>query len=144
MLFELHDTRMGPCSRRAYCPLLHLRWQLPAPVCHAVKCVSLVSALDWKVETYFEAALDEEVPKTIDHQRVSLSNDSLNDIVFLLHRTDLQLLLKKDGCLLIVVADDLVYNITPVAVHRTIQQATVIKRFKRSDVRLFRGCWGLA
>src|SRR6266566_2180635 len=54
----------------------------------------------------FKAALNQEVPETIDHERIGLRNNSLNDLVLLLGGSHLELLLKKDGGLLVVVTDD--------------------------------------
>ena len=61
-----------------------------------------------------EAALNEEVAEAIDHQRVCLVDNGLNDLVLLLCSADLELLLQKDRSLLVVVADDLIDNVLPI------------------------------
>lgn len=61
-----------------------------------------------------EASLNEEVTKTVDHERVGLIDDSLDDVKLLFSCANLQLLLQKDGSLLIIVAHNLVDNILPV------------------------------
>ena len=78
-----------------------------------------------------ETTLHEEISEAIDHQRISLSNNSFNDLVLLLHRADFELLLQEDGGLLVVVANDLVDDIFPVTGHATIQEATVVERLHR-------------
>lgn len=40
-----------------------------------------------------EAALDQEIAEAIDHQRIGLSDDGLDDLVFLLDGAHLELLL---------------------------------------------------
>ena len=86
--------------------------------------------------TMFEAALHEKVPEAIDHEWVGLCNDGLHDFVLLLGCADLQLLLKEDRCLLVIVAHDLVDDVFPIAIHRAIQQATVVQRLDRRHVGL--------
>jgi hypothetical protein len=68
-----------------------------------------------------KASLDEEVAEPIDHQRVCLRDDCFDDLVLLFWCSDLELLLQKDGSLLVIVADDFVYNVFPVAAHITIK-----------------------
>ena len=63
-----------------------------------------------------KAALNQEVAKTVNHQGVGLSDDSLDYFVFLFRSADFQLLLEEDGGLLVVVTDNLVDDILPVAV----------------------------
>jgi hypothetical protein len=43
--------------------------------------------------TVFKAALDQEVSKAVDHERISLGNNSLDNVVLLLRSADLELLL---------------------------------------------------
>ena len=43
----------------------------------------------------FEAALDEEITEAIGHERISLSNNGLNDFVLLVLCAKLELLLEK-------------------------------------------------
>lgn len=83
-----------------------------------------------------EAALDQEVSEAIDHEWIRLSNNRLDDIVLLLCGTDLELLLKEDGGLLVVVADNLVNDVLPVAVDSSIKKASVIERLSSWQVRL--------
>lgn len=74
-----------------------------------------------------EASLDQEVSEAIDHERVSLSNNGLDNLVFLLRSSDLEFLLEENGGLLVVVADDLVDNVLPVAIDVTIEETTIIE-----------------
>jgi hypothetical protein len=82
----------------------------------------------------FEATLNEEVTEAVDHQRIGLGDDCFDDLILLLRCSNLQLLLKKDGCLLVVVADDLVDNVLPVAAHVAVQQASVVHGFDRRNI----------
>lgn len=66
--------------------------------------------------TVFEATLNKEVAKAINHQGVGLSNNGLDNIVLLLGGTNLEFLLKKDRCLLIIIANNLIDNVLPVAI----------------------------
>src|ERR1700692_1567555 len=54
-----------------------------------------------------KAALNQEVTEAIYHQRICLSNDGFNNVVLLLCGANLELLLKEDRCLLIIVANNL-------------------------------------
>ena len=81
-----------------------------------------------------EAALDQEVTEAIDHERVGLSDNGLDNVILLIGRTYLELLLKEDRGLLIVVADDLVNYVLPVAAHIAIKQSTVVHGLDRRHV----------
>ena len=83
-----------------------------------------------------EATLDEKVTKAVDHQWVSLSHNGLDDVVLLLCGAHLELLLKEDRGLLVVVAHDLVNDILPVAVHSAVQEATIIQWLGRWEESL--------
>lgn len=74
-----------------------------------------------------EAALDQEVSEAIDHERVSLSNNGLDNLVFLLRSSDLEFLLEENGGLLVVVADNLVNNVLPIAIDVTVEETTIIE-----------------
>lgn len=76
--------------------------------------------------TVLEAALHKEIAKTVDHERVGLIDDSLDDLVLLLRCADLELLLQEDRGLLVVAAHDLVDNVAPVATHVAVEQSTVV------------------
>ena len=65
--------------------------------------------------TMLKAALNQEVPEAIDHQRVSLVDNGRNNLVLLLGSADLELLLQKDGGLLVIATDNLVDDVLPVA-----------------------------
>lgn len=78
-----------------------------------------------------EATLHEEVSEAVDHQGISLSDNSFNDLVLLLHCANFELLLQEDRGLLIIVANNLVDYVLPVASHATIKEATVIERLHR-------------
>ncbi len=83
-----------------------------------------------------EAALDKEVAEAVDHQGVCLVDNGLNDLKLLLRSTDLELLLKEDGGLLIVVADYLVHDVLPVAGHSLVKKTAVVHRLERGDIGL--------
>jgi hypothetical protein len=100
----------------------------------SVATYSLSDSDDLIVSTMLEAALHEEIAEAIDHQSISLGDDCLDDLVLLLGCAYLELLLKEDGRLLVVVADDLVYDVLPVAAHVAVQQATIVHRLDRRDV----------
>lgn len=76
-----------------------------------------------------EASLDEKVAKAIDHEWIGLGNNRFNDVEFLLWRSNLELLLKEDRCLLVVVADNLVNDILPVAVDAAVKETAVVQGF---------------
>lgn len=81
-----------------------------------------------------KAALHEEVAETIDHERVGLSDDGFHNLVLLLRCADLELLLQEDGGLLIVVADDLIDDVLPIATHIAIEETPVVHRLDRRHV----------
>lgn len=84
-----------------------------------------------------EATLNEKVAKTIDHQGIGLIYYSLHNVVLLISSTDFELLLQKNGGLLVIVADNLVHYILPVTGYILIQESSVVERLKRWDVRLY-------
>jgi hypothetical protein len=81
-----------------------------------------------------EAALDQEVTESVDHERVGLSDNGLDNVILLIWRTYLELLLKEDRGLLIIVTDDFVDYILPVAAHIAIKQSTVVHGLDRWHV----------
>lgn len=83
-----------------------------------------------------EAALNEEVAEPVNHERIGLGNNGLDNLVLLLGCADLELLLQEDRRLLIVVADNLVDNVLPVAVDVAVQKATVVQGLGGWQVRL--------
>ncbi len=86
--------RQGECaSSNGFCNLYHLLWG-----------------------AVLEASLHQEVSETVDHQRISLGNNRLDDFVLLVRSPNLKLLLEEDRSLLIVAAYDLVNDILPIAV----------------------------
>lgn len=85
-----------------------------------------------------KATLNQEVSKTVDHERIGLVCDSLNNVIFLFGGAHLELLLKKNRGLLVVVADDFVHYIFPVARDIFIKESTIIKWFMRRNVCLDR------
>jgi hypothetical protein len=86
-----------------------------------------------------KATLHKKVAKAVDHERIGLSHDSLDNLELLLGGTDLELLLQEDGSLLIIVANDLVDDILPVAVNVSVQQTTVVEWLRRREVCLVLG-----
>jgi hypothetical protein len=87
--------------------------------CHSIATNRICNALDLLRGSVFETPLNEKVAETVDHQLISLSNNSINNRMFLLCSADFEFLLQKDRCLLIVIADNLVNNILPIAVDAT-------------------------
>ena len=83
-----------------------------------------------------EAPLNEKVTEAVDHQWISLGNNGLNNVILLLSGTDLELLLKEDRSLLIIVADNLVDDVLPVAVDSAVQQAAVVEWLRGWKERL--------
>lgn len=83
----------------------------------------------------FEATLNEEIAEAIHHEWVCLADNGLNNVEFLRRRSDLELLLQENRCLLIVVAHDLVDNVLPVTRNRLVQKTTIIHRLQWSRVR---------
>lgn len=68
-----------------------------------------------------EAALHEKVAEAVDHERVGLVDDGLHNLELLVLCADLELLLEEDRRLLVIVADDLIDNVLPVAAHVAVQ-----------------------
>lgn len=83
-----------------------------------------------------KATLDQKVAKTVNHEWISLGNDCLDNIILLLSGTDLELLLEEDRSLLVVVANDLVNNVLPVAIDSTIKESAVVERFRGGKISL--------
>lgn len=86
-----------------------------------------------------EAALNEEVAEPVDHERICLGNNGLDNFVLLLRCADLELLLEEDGSLLIVVADNLIDNVLPVAVDVSVQETAVVQWLSGRQVCLTLG-----
>lgn len=84
-----------------------------------------------------ETALDEKIPEAVDHERIGLADNSLNDVESMLDCSYLQLLLEKNGRLLIVIADNLVHYVFPVTRDVLIKKTSIIERFMWCDVRLY-------
>jgi hypothetical protein len=85
--------------------------------CNSVTSDGVGNSLDLFRGAVLKASLDEKVSKSVNHKLISLSNDSIHDGMLLIGCTDLKLLLQKNGCLLIVIANNLIDDILPVAVH---------------------------
>jgi hypothetical protein len=112
---------------------------------HCVSTDSVGNALDLVRGTMFEATLNQKVSKAVDHELVGLCNDSIHDSMLLIRGTNLQLLLKKDRGLLVVVANNFVHNVLPVAIDAAFEQTSVVKGFDGRDISLTRlsGALGL-
>lgn len=54
----------------------------------------------------FETTLDEKVTETVDHEWMTVSDDSVDDFVFLGLRCDFELLLQEERRLLITLTND--------------------------------------
>lgn len=63
-----------------------------------------------------KTTLDEEVSESIDHERIALLQNCFHDFIFLRSGSNLELLLQKDGRLLVVVRDNLINNVVPITV----------------------------
>lgn len=100
----------------------------------SVSTNSLSDSDDLLRRTMLKAALHKEVAETIDHEGVGLCDDGFDNLVLLLRRADLELLLQEDGGLLIVIADDLIDNVLPVATHVAIEKTPVVHRLDRRHV----------
>ena len=74
-----------------------------------------------------EATLDQEVSEAVDHQWIGLSNDCLNDVILLVRSTHLELLLQEYRSLLIIVTNDLVNNVLPVAVDCAVKKTAIVE-----------------
>ena len=90
-----------------------------------------------------KATLDKKVAKPVDHQGISLGDDSFYDFVLLLDGTHFELLLQEDRSLLIVVTDNLVNDVLPVASHASVEEATIIEGLHGRDIGLSRRRWRL-
>ena len=87
-----------------------------------------------------KATLNEKVAKAVDHQRVGLGDNSFDDLIFLLDRANFKLLLQENRSLLVVVANDLVNDVFPVACNASVKQATVVQWFHWRHIGLSRRC----
>ena len=87
----------------------------------------------------FEATLDQEISEAVDHQRIGLCDNGLHNLELLLSSTNLQFLLQEYRSLLIVVADNLIDNIFPIARNASVKESPVVQRLQRRDVRLAGG-----
>ena len=81
-----------------------------------------------------KAALDQEIAEAVDHERVSLLDDGLDDLILLLLSTNLELLLQEDGSLLVVALDDLVDDVLPVAAHVAVKETAVVHGLSVGEV----------
>jgi hypothetical protein len=86
--------------------------------------------------TMLEATLDQEITEAVDHQGIGLSNDCFDNLEFLLRSANLELLLEKDGSLLIIAMNDLVNDEFPVTVDCLVKHATVVDWLVAVDVSL--------
>ncbi len=107
----------------------------------APDCFCDLDDLLWR--PMLKAALDQKVAEAIDHQGVGLGDDGFDDLVLLLWGTNLELLLEENRGLLVVVTDDLVDNVLPIAVDVAVQQATVVERLSGGKICLAFGRTGL-
>ena len=74
-----------------------------------------------------EATLHQEVAEAVDHQRIGLGNNSFDYLILLLDGANFELLLQEDRGLLVIVANDLVDYVLPVAGDASIKQTTVVQ-----------------
>lgn len=94
--------------------------------CVASNSFSNLDDLLWS--TMLEATLDKEVAKAVNHQRVGLGHNGLDNIILLLSCPNLEFLLKKDGRLLVIVANNLIDNVFPVAVDGAVKKTAIVQR----------------
>lgn len=83
-----------------------------------------------------EAALDEKVAEAIDHEWIGLGDNGFDNVEFLLRCSDLQFLLEKDGCLLVIVANNLVNDVLPVAVDTAVKKTAVVQGLSGRQIGL--------
>ena len=102
----------------------------------ATDCLGNLDHLFWC--PMFKAALNEEISESVHHQGVCLGHNGLDDLVLLLWSSDLQLLLQKNRCLLIIVANNFVDDVLPVAIDVSVKKTTVVERFSWWKI-----CWDL-
>lgn len=111
----------------------------PEGVHAQIECVAsgrIGNCNDLLGSTMLETTLDEKIAESVHHERVGLANNSLNDVVSLVGCPYLQLLLEKNGRLLVVIADDLVHYVFPVTRDILIKKTSIVERFMWRDVRL--------
>lgn len=124
-----HD-RLVVLGNRIECLLHHVATKR---IHRQVECIAadgLGNLDDLLWSTVFKTALNQEVAKPVDHQRVGLRNNGLNNVVLLLGSSNLQLLLQEDGGLLVIVADNLVNDVLPVASDIAVKQAAIVQRLR--------------
>lgn len=90
-----------------------------------------------------KAPLDKKVAKAIDHEWIGLGDNGLNDVELLLWCSHLELLLEKDRCLLVIVADNFVNNVLPVAVDAAVKETAVVQGLSSRQIGLPLGSDGL-
>lgn len=81
-----------------------------------------------------EASLDQEVSESIHHECNGLLDNSINYFELLICSANFELLLKKYRSLLVVVGDDFVDDVLPVATHVTVKQFSIVHRLSRRGV----------
>lgn len=79
----------------------------------------------------FETTLNKKIAKPVYHEWVSLTDDGLDDVVLLLCCPNLEFLLEEDRCLLVVIANNFVHNVFPVARDIFVQETFVIEGLVR-------------
>ena len=77
-----------------------------------------------------EATLNQKIAKAINHERIGLSNNGFDDIILLLCSTNFELLLEENRSLLVIIANNLVDNVLPVAVDSAVKEAAIVERLR--------------
>jgi hypothetical protein len=97
---------------------------------------SIGNCYDLLRSAVFEAALDQKIAKAIDHKRICLVDNGFDNFELLLGCADFQLLLQKDGSLLVIVTDDFVHNIFPIAGRSFVKKTAIVHWLERRNVGL--------
>jgi hypothetical protein len=73
-----------------------------------------------------ETSLHQKVAEPIDHKRISLGDNRLDNLVLLVWSPNFELLLEEDRSLLVITTNDLVDDIFPVAIDIAIKKSPVV------------------
>jgi hypothetical protein len=69
--------------------------------------------LDLVFGAILETPLDEKVAEAVDHEGVTLTDDGVDDLMFLDGCSELELLLEEEGSLLVALTDNLFNDVLP-------------------------------
>ena len=91
---------------------------------------SISNLYDLLRSSMLEATLNQKIAKAINHERIGLSNNGFDDIILLLCSTNFELLLEENRSLLVIIANNLVDNVLPVAVDSAVKEAAIVERLR--------------